>query len=203
MSTTGTRPYDPRAVANLLLNEADRLGIEIDHVALQKLLFFACGFALVQDREPLCSGYFEAWRNGPVHPVVYRAFSEAGGKPITFRAYGVDALTGARRSLPEIADLSVRRLVHRVIAGYGGVPSGVLVDVSHAKQGPWQTVIELSKSSVALGMRITNETIATRFKYHLVPLDSVRAETLVDAPIESDGIGEKRPSSSRRPTEEP
>ncbi|URK89026.1 hypothetical protein LP421_15955 [Rhizobium sp. RCAM05350] len=33
--------YDPRAVANLLLDEADRLGIKITNLALQKLLYFA------------------------------------------------------------------------------------------------------------------------------------------------------------------
>ncbi|EPZ76727.1 hypothetical protein M798_03280 [Brucella melitensis ADMAS-G1] len=34
-------PYDPRAIANLMLDEADRSGIQVTNLALQKLLYFA------------------------------------------------------------------------------------------------------------------------------------------------------------------
>jgi uncharacterized phage-associated protein len=34
-------PYDPRAVANLMLDEADSSGIKVTNLALQKLLYFA------------------------------------------------------------------------------------------------------------------------------------------------------------------
>ncbi len=67
--------YDPRAIANLMLNEAERRGIRISNLALQKLLYFAQGIYLTQNKRPLVSGYFEAWKHGPMHPAVYRAFT--------------------------------------------------------------------------------------------------------------------------------
>ena len=96
------RPYDARSVANLLLDEADRLGIEITNLSLQKLLYFAHGFCLVEDRKPLVNGHFEAWRHGPVHPLAYHAFKDVGRMPISFRADRVDPLTGEKRPLPKI-----------------------------------------------------------------------------------------------------
>ncbi len=70
--------YDPRAVANLMLDEAKRCGINISNLALQKLLYFAHGIYLTKTKRPLVSGYFEAWQYGPVHPAVYRAFKGSG-----------------------------------------------------------------------------------------------------------------------------
>jgi len=62
-------PYDPRAIANLMLDEADRRGWKITNLALQKLLYFAHGIHLTKTKEPLVSGYFEAWQYGPVQPI--------------------------------------------------------------------------------------------------------------------------------------
>ena len=78
-------PYDPRAIANLMLDEADRRGWMITNLALQKLLYFAHGIHLTKEKQPLVSGYFEAWQYGPVHPAVYRAFKPSGAAPISTR----------------------------------------------------------------------------------------------------------------------
>ena len=40
--------HDPRAVANLILDEGQRLNRPVSNVALQKLLYFAHGLHLVQ-----------------------------------------------------------------------------------------------------------------------------------------------------------
>ena len=71
ITSANQRPYDPRSIANLLLDEADRLAINITNLSLQKLLYFAHGLSLIEDGKPLVSGYFEAWQHGPVHPLVY------------------------------------------------------------------------------------------------------------------------------------
>ena len=78
------QPLDPRSFANLMLDEGDRLGIELTNLALQKLLYFAHGIFLNESRgKPLVSGYFEAWQHGPVRPAAYKAFKGAGARPIT------------------------------------------------------------------------------------------------------------------------
>lgn len=164
---------DPRAIANLLLDEGHRIGRPVSNVALQKLLYFAHGLFLIEQGRPLLSGHFEAWTYGPVHPVAYRAFKSAGDQPIEFRASGIDALTGALRQLAVPADRDVVDVVVRVMMSYGRLTVGRLIDVSHAKGAPWDFVVENSRAQVGLGLRIANDVIVERFKYHKVSVSEV------------------------------
>ena len=61
-------PYDARAISNLLLDMAGAGGIPVSNLALQKLLYFAHARHLVEVKQPLVTGYFEAWQHGPVPP---------------------------------------------------------------------------------------------------------------------------------------
>ena len=198
-------PYDPRSVANLLLDEADRLAITVTNVSLQKLLYFAHGLSLIEDGKPLVSGYFEAWQHGPVHPLVYRAFKGAGRAPIWFRAKGVDALTGQSRALPVIDNPRALRFILKVLIAYGKMPPGSMVDVTHAKNGPWDFIVGKSRHSVVLGMRIPDDVISERFKNHVM---SVNATTIGDEPREDtpfgrDRIGAERASDASTAAQEP
>jgi uncharacterized phage-associated protein len=160
--------HDPRAIANLMLDEADRDGIEITNLALQKLLYFAHGLYLTQTKKPLVSGYFEAWQYGPVHPSVYRAFKDCGSSAISTRAEGKDPLTGQPRPIREIEDRAVLRLVRRVLHAYGPMSPGRLVDLAHAKDSPWHYIVDKSRTSVAFGLRIPDNVIIDRFQNHKV-----------------------------------
>ena len=161
-------PYDPRAIANLMLDEADRRGWKITNLALQKLLYFAHGIHLTKKKEPLVSGYFEAWQYGPVHPAVYRAFKPSGSAPISTRAVAKDPLTGKVRDLTKPTDLGVIDLVSDVTRSYGHLPPGRLVDLSHAKDSPWSVVVDKARTDVAFGMRIPDDVIMDRFRHHKV-----------------------------------
>lgn len=169
-------PYDPRAIANLMLDEAanPRYGAEISitNLALQKLLYFAHGIHLKRGKGPLVSGYFEAWQYGPVHPAVYRAFKESGSNVITMRAAGRDPLTGHARELLTPIDPEVRELIAEVVLRYGKMSPGRLVDLSHAKGAPWEVVVDKSRTSVAFGMRIPDTVIIDRFQHHKVSVDA-------------------------------
>jgi uncharacterized phage-associated protein len=165
--------YDPRAVANLMLDEADRLGIKITNLALQKLLYFAHGMHLVRTKKPLVSGYFEAWQYGPVHPAAYRAFKDAGSMPIISRASGRDAMTGKPREIQKIQDVDLAALVQQVLNSYGRMSPGRLVDLSHAKDSPWAYIADKARTDVAFGLRIPDAVILDRFRHHKV---SVGAE---------------------------
>ena len=158
--------HDPRAIANLMLDEAERLGIMLTNLSLQKLLYFAHGIYLMQTKTPLVSGYFEAWQYGPVHPSAYRAFKEAGSAPIAFRATGQDALTGSPRTLQTPSDPRLVSLMQQVVSSYGRMPSGRLVDLSHAKDSPWWYIVQQARAEVAFGLRISDTVILDRFKHH-------------------------------------
>lgn len=180
-----SEPYDPRSVANLMLDEADRVGVNITNLALQKLLYFAHGIFLNETKRPLVSGYFEAWQYGPVHPAAYKAFRSAGSEPIHFRARGQDVLTGASKPISEPNNQTVRRLVQQVLNSYGKLSPGRLVDISHAKNSPWDFIADKGRTSVAFGLRIPDNVIIDRFKYHKVSIGAVpvAGEPLEDTPF--------------------
>lgn len=161
-------PYDPRAVANLLLDLAQEDGVVVSNLALQKLLYFAHAHFLIRTGNPLVQGGFEAWTYGPVHPAVYQAFKAEEDRPIAMRAQGRNVMTGESRPLPAPADPEVRWHIRDVLRAYGRLPPGRLVDISHAPKGPWAAVVSQARESVALGMRIPDSVIRERFKYHKV-----------------------------------
>lgn len=174
-------PYDPRSVANLLLDLADRQRLPITNLALQKLLYFAHGHFLIRTGKALVSGSFEAWQYGPVHPAVYREFKVAGAQPILSRAVARDVMSGAERPLPVIDDSDVESQLIAVLSSYGHLSPGRLVEISHARRGPWAAVVNKAKTSVSLGMRIPDSVTLECFKYQKV---SVGPESRVGEPNE-------------------
>jgi uncharacterized phage-associated protein len=51
-------------------------GAPVDPMSLQKLLYYAQAFHLARQGEPLFTNGFEAWRDGPVLPRVWRHYKE-------------------------------------------------------------------------------------------------------------------------------
>jgi len=157
--------YDPRIVANIILDIRDELLLETTNLELQKLLYFCHAFNLNRFGEPLVSGVFEAWKNGPVNPAVYRAFKEFIAKPITKRAkkrdYRNNIYVELSNKFPE--HMSFR--LHEDIKSLSKLDAWELVDLSHAPNGPWDYVVEKSKTGIVAGMRITDEITRDRFSY--------------------------------------
>jgi uncharacterized phage-associated protein len=156
-----------------MLDEGQRHGRGITNLALQKLLYFAHALFLIERKRPLVSGYFEAWEYGPVHPTVYQAFKSARDKPIAFRATQRDIVSGATNPLPPPSDPEVLSHVMRIISQYGSMSPSQLVNISHAKGAPWHFVVDKPRTGLALGLRISNDTIVSRFKFHKVTVGDV------------------------------
>ncbi|ACK50386.1 conserved hypothetical protein [Methylocella silvestris BL2] len=181
-------PYDPRAVANLLLELAakeEEGPMPISNLALQKLLYFAHGHFLIRTGVPLVQGAFEAWKYGPVHPAVYQAFKGEADQPIRTRATGRNPMTGAVYALEIPDDRQVRRHLKEVLRAYGHLSPGRLVDIAHAAKGPWATVVNKAKTSVALGLRIPDSITLECFKHQKVTvgLQSRVGEPNEDTPL--------------------
>ncbi|MBQ2260602.1 MAG: SocA family protein [Loktanella sp.] len=155
----GEAPYDPRIVANLILETRKFIGLSTTQIELQKLLYFCYEAFLIQRRQRLTLGYFEAWQYGPVHPDVYRAFKAFRGTPITEYAKSTDPFTRETKALPRLEDPDIRRHVVETVTKLSGLTSFELVNLSHAPDGPWHSVVKSAKESVALGLRITDDTI--------------------------------------------
>ncbi len=166
-------PFDPRAVANLLLDTADRRGLGISNLALQKLLYFAHGHFLIQTGRPLVQGAFEAWNNGPVHPAVYHAFKAYGRDPIQGRARGRDVMTGETHALALPQGADVLRHIESVLKAYGHLSPALLVAISHAAKGPWATIRDRAARSTTLGARIPDSLTVECFRYQKIAVASV------------------------------
>ncbi len=183
MPTDG--PYDARAVCNMMLDVAQEANITVSNLALQKLLYFAHARHLIETKRPLVTGYFEAWQYGPVHPAAYSAFKVAGDTPITFRAVGRNPLTRQETQLEVPRSASVAHVVRSVMQSYGRLTPGRLVEISHAKGAPWQFVVDQAHERMALGLRISDNIILERFKFHKISVGTVpmAGEPVEDAPF--------------------
>jgi uncharacterized phage-associated protein len=124
---------DGRAVANIMLDMAERSGRPLTIMQLLKVLFFAHAVSLVVRDQPLMEDRAQAWQYGPVFPRVYRAFGNAGRLPIQNRA--IDKKTGKPFSTP----LSVETIDIMKIAldKFGNLSAFKLSDISHAPGSPW------------------------------------------------------------------
>jgi uncharacterized phage-associated protein len=160
-----TKPVDPRAVANLLLKEARARDQHVSNLKLQKLLFLCHALYLVDTGRPLVRGSFEAWQYGPVHREVYDSFKAFRAEPITEDAQRFDPVTGTRQPIALPADRALLDVVRKVVQFYGGKSPGELVDITHAKDGPWDHVVSSAKTNANMALKISDEVIAERFKY--------------------------------------
>jgi uncharacterized phage-associated protein len=178
-------PFDPRAVANLLLDALAERGRQATHIDLQKLLYFAHGRFLLGTGEPLVTGYFEAWEYGPVHPAVYQSFKAARSTPINFRALKTNLVTGEQSVVPSPDSANLRRHIEVVTFDYGQLSTRQLIDLSHATNGPWDLTIRKLCSQLTLGARIPNDVIKFSFQRHKIDigLSSRSGGPLQDAPL--------------------
>ncbi len=158
---------DPRAVANAVLEEAWSRGHNVSHLKLQKLLFLCHAFYLVRTRElSLVRGNFEAWQYGPVHREVYEAFKDFGEQSITHRVESVNPVTGVKTPIESPKNQQIKDTIHQVMSFYGSWSAGQLVELTHKRDGPWDYVVKSAANQANMGLRISNEIIMERFKYH-------------------------------------
>ena len=119
-------------------------GDAISNMKLQKLLYYAQGFALAILGKPLFEDDFEKWAYGPVLPVVYNKY----------KAFGSEAIPcpeGA--SLLDYTD-DERKLLDEVYYTFGQYSAWALSEMSHAT-APWR--------DAELGKIISKDSMKTYF----------------------------------------
>ncbi len=165
------KTHDALAVANWFLARAEAEGKTLDPMKLQKLIYFAHGWALALSDVPLISERPQAWEFGPVIPVVYHEFKSFGRKPIRGRGVAFDwsAYTDANGLFdlpviePEIeGDPDAEALLDRIWAVYGDLSGIQLSNMTHLPGGAWHRAYH----EVARGRRgvdISDELIKGEF----------------------------------------
>lgn len=190
----GEQENDPRSVANFILDVRRLTRLETTQIELQKLLYFSYESYLIRFRRKLASGYFEAWKYGPVHPVVYRAFRSYKGRPITKKATAIDPFTKSEKKIRPLADQTVRMHVTEVVGRLSVFSAAQLVSLSHEPGGAWHSTVESAKKGVALGLRMTDDVILMSRPYSMLRAGGLaveQAEELFDdeTPIAGTGSG--------------
>ncbi|AUC53007.1 hypothetical protein CDO87_07260 [Sagittula sp. P11] len=152
------RGYDVRAVANIFLEEARRLGVGISNLHLNKAIYFMHVDTLRDKGAPLVSAKIEAWEHGPVFREIYNQFKVFKRAPIERNAQKVDFDTGLLIDADFDFPASTEDWIRQLCRFYAMVPAHVLYDVSHAKGGAWDHVYNKS-GAFNVGMEITEDLI--------------------------------------------
>ena len=119
---------DVRDVAKYFLAKPDDDdGREMTHLKLQKLLYYAQGFHLALEGEPLFGASIEAWAHGPVVPEVYS----------TYKSYGSNSIEPDTDFDPLTVPGMVRELLDEVYEVYGQFSGWRLREMTHAEE-PWK-----------------------------------------------------------------
>lgn len=167
-------PIDPRSVANFIIKLAEVENKPVTNLSLQKIVYFVHGLFLKRFGRALISGYFEAWKFGPVHPMLYDSFKGYGSNAICDVAYRVDLLTGERAEVQIPMDVDLQSTLRNFARPYLDMSPGRLVDLSHSKGSPWDILTTDSAGGERkYGLRITQEHIEERFKFHKVSISEI------------------------------
>ena len=129
-----------RSVANVLIQKAKDAGEPITPLQIQKLLYFSHGWMLALHDKPLLNEEFQAWRYGPVMPVVYYNLSYYGGDPVEALILG-----GAGELTSE--EESVIDQVFELYRPYDGME---LSRMTHAKGTPWRQTWDRRKRAAII-----------------------------------------------------
>lgn len=128
------------------------------NLALQKLVYFCHVWSLIGLGSPLVRHKFEAWEFGPVLPYLYRAFKNYDRAPIVGRATQIDPSDGKQRIVGYNFSSEADSLLRETTEFYSRLRPGDLVELSHAKGGPWHSVWHHA-GTVNPGMKIDDVSI--------------------------------------------
>lgn len=150
--------YDVRGVANFVLDLAEKDGLSVTNLTINKVVFFLHAYFLVRFGRPLVSAKVEAWDYGPVFRELYREFKTFGDQPIVGRAHRINPEHGRREICQCEFSEDEKRFLERLGRQYVKLSPGALVAMSHEKGGPWDQVWN-HVTRVNASMSISDEVI--------------------------------------------
>jgi uncharacterized phage-associated protein len=117
---------------------------------LQKLVYFAHGWAMALHKDALLKDEVQAWEFGPVIPNLYRSLAIWGAQPVSLPL--VDAPNEPLEPYEE-------EVLEQVYEAYAQYPAATLSALTHKHGTPWEKVFEPGKR----GLVIDNNLIADHF----------------------------------------
>lgn len=154
------RPYSAGQVANYILDLADRDGVAVTPMKLQKLVYIAYGWSLALYDLQLFTEQIQAWKHGPVIPSLFHEFKVYTNNPITGRSFELnhDGSTWVS-SIPR-SDRDARGAISGTWRAYRHLSAASLRNRTHAPDTPWSRVYH---NEGTLGTVIPPELIREHF----------------------------------------
>jgi uncharacterized phage-associated protein len=149
---------DIRAVANFILDLAERQGIGLSNMAVNKIAYFAYEDFLLAKEQKLTNAKIEAWLHGPVFRELYSSFKNFGEELITARATRPDAKTGHRVKCTLDLCTDDLAFLEASVSKYFCKSAAQLRNFSHLPGSPWDRTWNHSGTTNS-GMHISDELI--------------------------------------------
>ena len=143
--------YNSLDVANEFMKLAKEEGFSIQPMKLLKLTYIAHGWYLGFNGKPLISDSIQAWKYGPVIPVLYniiKRFGSGNVDPMTVSLY-------KEKDLDE-KDADFIKLIWNTYKNYSGLE---LSTKTHQESTPWKKVFDGAHNK-----EISNEIIESYYK---------------------------------------
>jgi uncharacterized phage-associated protein len=153
------RPYRPLAFANEFILKSQGVGIE--HMKLQKLVYYAYAWWLGYHNDPILSEPPQVWRYGPVFSSLYHALKGFGRTPIADEQSDYPFQPPPR---VDQSDVDAWQLINWVWQRYGGFTSYQLSEMTHAPGSPWRQIAEQTNWHVAPSTPIPDDLIREHIK---------------------------------------
>jgi uncharacterized phage-associated protein len=155
--------FDPRVIANFILDIGDKESVGVSNLALNKIAYFLHGSYLAQFDEALIDAKIEAWQFGPVIREIYHQFKHYNDKAVTGRAQALNLETGEMEICSYLIDNDKKNKMETIVQSYLELKPYNLVELSHIHDGPWHKAW-FHEDRVNPGMEITDESIKQYFK---------------------------------------
>lgn len=155
--------HDARAIANRFLDLAAWEGCPIDHLKLQKLVYFAHGWHLAVTGCPLAWQTVLAWPYGPVFRPIYDEFKVYGRDSIDGRAVYFDSNTGEQQPYSAFLDTVAINVLNRVWYVYKGFTGMQMSAMAHAEGTPWHQMVGHLPPDQIRDVPIPNEVIRQHY----------------------------------------
>ncbi|KFA58972.1 hypothetical protein A9G48_02840 [Gilliamella sp. wkB18] len=130
--------YSTIAVANTILELAEKKNIKISPMKMQKLIYYAQAWYYYLNNEPLIDEHFSRWQYGPVIPSLYHELKYYGANDITSKIvnfeFGYDDGVVVE---PIIKDKLIGRHLDKILEVYGSYSAQELSNMTHQEGTAW------------------------------------------------------------------
>jgi len=159
-------PYSGASIANGFLNLAFKSRKSITPMKMQKLVYLAHGYGLVECDEPILDEVFEAWKFGPVLNSLYHECKRYGKGGINDFLKDIDMDFDTISPAPVPGGQKVSEIIDFVWKNYGDQSAISLSDWTHQRGGPWDEVTNGGRS-ILRHQDVPNELIKKYFERNM------------------------------------